>query len=167
MKCMKSIFKIMVSIALGVMVAGCDKGTDGPNVNNGGINEGPQQVAAAVLSIDVNGIEESSAVVKAEIVSGSASAYKVLYNYPVADMKFDPVNERELIKFIQKNGVDVAELPLQETLVNLPHDVEYMSAIISYMDDVVNGSAYKVWTSEGGIWGDDTGAGNLPLNPWN
>ena len=171
MKYMKSIFMIMASIALGVMLAGCDKNSDVPVVDNGGTdienNEDTKPVPTAVLTVDVTGIEESHATFSAEITSGEASAFKVVYNYPVADLVISPENAEALIRFVESAGVEVAELPHQRTLVNLPHNVEYISAVICYYEGEVIGSSYKTWTSIGAVWGDETGAGNLPLNPWN
>lgn len=160
---MKRFFALLASAALVFMMGACKKADNPSGPGN------PGGAATTELSINVTDIADGGATLKAQITKGTATAYKVVYNYPVADLGFDPTSSTSLINFAKTNGVEVASLPHEKILTDLAHGTEYVSIVISYSGERVSASAYTIWTGVGASdeWAEDSDAGNLTPNPWN
>lgn len=138
-------YLLILAVTCTALLSGCGK-------DHGDKTEDPIKV-----SLEVTGIENNSATIKAELTSGKATGAKIIENFLIDDVTVDYTKDIPLVNFVEANGVKI-ELPYEKTLTGVKIGRDRFTAIIVY-DDTGRATvtAYKVWTPEGDPDGWSTG----------
>ena len=147
---------LILAVACTALFSGCKKAGTGET-------EDPIKV-----SLEVTGIENNSATIKAELTSGKASGAKIIEDYILDDVTIDYTKDIQLVNFVEANGVKV-DLPYEKTLSGVKIGKDRFTAIIVY-DNTGRAAvtAYQVWTPEGlpEGWSTENNPGELGEIKW-
>lgn len=133
-----------------------------------GKDKGDKPEDPVKVSLEVTGIENNSATIKAELTSGKATGAKIVEDYILDDVTVDYTKDIPLVNFVEANGVKI-DLPYEKTLTGVKIGQDRFTAIIVY-DETGRAAvtAYKVWTPEGDPdgWSTDNNPGELGEINW-
>ncbi len=132
-------------------------------------DDDPETKVIPTMSLTVSDIENNTALITAEQLTGTVVSAKVIDFYPANDISFNYNTEVRLVKFVEENGIP-ANLPYTKKIEGgLRPGVDYISAIIAYnKEGRAVCYAFQIWKASGteGMWSDDNSAGGLDENEW-
>lgn len=133
-----------------------------------GGDEKTQKEETFAVSLEITGIQDNCATIKAALSDGSFYGAKMIEMMNADDVAIDYTKDIPLTTFIRENGVDVT-LPFEKTLTDIRIGADKFTAIMVFDETGrAAATAYQIWTPEGSPagWSTDNNPGTLEEINW-
>lgn len=147
-----------VAVILMTLLSSCSKPDN---------EEQTQETIAVSLTVTPN--DDNTAVISAELTSGSFHGAKIIEMMNFEEVTIDLESEIQLTNYVISNGVDITEFPYTNTLTDIRIGQDKFTAIIVYdASGRAVDVAYERWTPLGlpDGWSTENNPGELDEIVW-
>ncbi len=145
---------LMSAVVFMAFIAGCKK---------------PQaEEAVPAVSLEVTGIENNCATIRAMLVEGNFYGAKLIESMVIGDVDIDYTKDIQLVNFVEEYGTAVT-FPYEKTIEKVRIGQDRFTAVIVYdKSGRASAAAYEVWTPEGNPdgWSSENNPGELGEINW-